>query len=162
MYPETVHITTDYMVEDTTGAGDAFIGAILYAICTNLPPEQMLPFAAQVATISCRDLGARTGLPHISDPRLAPFLGILINKYCFDIQVMNRVYNLPMNDETQLAMVHNQMLQNNLLVADALHNLEQQWEQVHHFSQFRTTTADAIVIKKVMETDEIMVLLQHM
>ncbi|PWA98513.1 pfkB-like carbohydrate kinase family protein [Artemisia annua] len=60
---------------DTTGAGDAFIGAILYAICTNLPPEQMLPFAAQVAAISCRDLGARTGLPHISDPRLTPFLG---------------------------------------------------------------------------------------
>ncbi|PWA85720.1 hypothetical protein CTI12_AA120560 [Artemisia annua] len=59
---------------DTTGAGDAFIGAILYAICTNLPPEQMLPFAAQVAAISCRDLGAWTGLPHISDPRLTPFL----------------------------------------------------------------------------------------
>ncbi|MFS7902388.1 putative sulfofructose kinase [Helianthus anomalus] len=60
---------------DTTGAGDAFIGAILYAICTNRPPEQMLPFAAQVAAISCRALGARTGLPRLSDPRLAPFLG---------------------------------------------------------------------------------------
>ncbi|XP_076935207.1 uncharacterized protein LOC143601778 [Bidens hawaiensis] len=60
---------------DTTGAGDAFIGAILYAICTNRPPEQMLPFAAQVAAISCRALGARTGLPHLSDPRLTPFLG---------------------------------------------------------------------------------------
>ncbi|KAK3032184.1 hypothetical protein RJ639_035009, partial [Escallonia herrerae] len=33
---------------DTTGAGDAFIGAILYAICSNMPPEKMLPFAAQV------------------------------------------------------------------------------------------------------------------
>ncbi|KAJ0611658.1 putative ribokinase [Helianthus annuus] len=60
---------------DTTGAGDAFIGAILYAICTNRPPEQMLPFAAQVAAISCRALGARTGLPRLSDPRLTPFLG---------------------------------------------------------------------------------------
>nr|GEU89898.1 ribokinase-like isoform X1 [Tanacetum cinerariifolium]GEU89899.1 ribokinase-like isoform X1 [Tanacetum cinerariifolium] len=59
---------------DTTGAGDAFIGAILYAICTDKPPEEMLPFAAQVAAVSCRDLGARTGLPNISDPRLAPFL----------------------------------------------------------------------------------------
>ncbi|XP_024975305.1 uncharacterized protein LOC112513309 [Cynara cardunculus var. scolymus] len=60
---------------DTTGAGDAFIGAILYAICTNKPPEQMLPFAAQVAAIACRALGARTGLPCLSDPRLTPFLG---------------------------------------------------------------------------------------
>ncbi|XP_071738136.1 uncharacterized protein [Rutidosis leptorrhynchoides] len=58
---------------DTTGAGDAFIGAVLYAICTNKPPEQMLPFAAQVAAISCRALGARAGLPRLTDPRLATF-----------------------------------------------------------------------------------------
>ncbi|KAJ0113022.1 hypothetical protein Patl1_01675 [Pistacia atlantica] len=36
---------------DTTGAGDAFIGAVLYAICANMPPEKMLPFAAQVASL---------------------------------------------------------------------------------------------------------------
>ncbi|KAG8641873.1 hypothetical protein MANES_12G039500v8 [Manihot esculenta] len=59
---------------DTTGAGDAFIGAVLYAICADMPPEKMLPFAAQVAAASCRALGARTGIPHRSDPRLAPFL----------------------------------------------------------------------------------------
>ncbi|KAL1834871.1 hypothetical protein ACET3Z_004522 [Daucus carota] len=59
---------------DTTGAGDAFIGAVLYAICANMPPEKMLPFAAQVAAASCRALGARTGLPHRADPRLVPFL----------------------------------------------------------------------------------------
>ncbi|KAI3678760.1 hypothetical protein L6452_38063 [Arctium lappa] len=58
---------------DTTGAGDAFIGAVLYSICTNKPPEQMLPFAAQVAAIACRALGARAGLPRLTDPRLAPF-----------------------------------------------------------------------------------------
>ncbi|XP_039854595.1 sulfofructose kinase-like isoform X2 [Panicum virgatum] len=33
---------------DTTGAGDAFIGAVLYGLCTGMPPESMLPFAAQV------------------------------------------------------------------------------------------------------------------
>ncbi|XP_031371976.1 ribokinase-like isoform X2 [Punica granatum] len=33
---------------DTTGAGDAFIGATIYAICAEMPPEKMLPFAAQV------------------------------------------------------------------------------------------------------------------
>ncbi|KAL1203213.1 Ribokinase [Cardamine amara subsp. amara] len=59
---------------DTTGAGDAFIGAVLYAICAGMPPEKMLPFAAQVAGCSCRALGARTGLPHRTDPRLVPFL----------------------------------------------------------------------------------------
>ncbi|XP_059660208.1 uncharacterized protein LOC132306704 isoform X4 [Cornus florida] len=59
---------------DTTGAGDAFIGAVLYAICADMPPEKMLPLAAQVAAASCRALGARTGLPRRTDPRLASFL----------------------------------------------------------------------------------------
>ncbi|KAL2488043.1 pfkB-like carbohydrate kinase family protein [Forsythia ovata] len=59
---------------DTTGAGDAFIGAAVYAICANMPTEKMLPFAAQVAAIGCRALGARTGLPHRSNPQLMPFL----------------------------------------------------------------------------------------
>lgn len=59
---------------DTTGAGDAFIGAVLYAICANMPLEKMLPFASQVAAAGCRALGARTGLPHRTDPRLAAFL----------------------------------------------------------------------------------------
>ncbi|KAL4558612.1 hypothetical protein LXL04_036813 [Taraxacum kok-saghyz] len=58
---------------DTTGAGDAFIGAVMYGICTNMPTEQMLPFAAQVASISCRALGARAG-PHLTESRLLPFL----------------------------------------------------------------------------------------
>ncbi|GAB4841278.1 hypothetical protein Ancab_022010 [Ancistrocladus abbreviatus] len=59
---------------DTTGAGDAFIGAVLYALCAHMPPERMLPFAAQVAACGCRGLGARTGLPYRTDIRLAPFL----------------------------------------------------------------------------------------
>ncbi|VVA89954.1 unnamed protein product [Arabis nemorensis] len=59
---------------DTTGAGDAFIGAVLYAICAGMSPEKMLPFAAQVAACNCRALGARTGLPHRTDTRLVPFL----------------------------------------------------------------------------------------
>nr|XP_048327447.1 ribokinase-like isoform X1 [Ziziphus jujuba var. spinosa] len=61
---------------DTTGAGDAFIGAVLYvvAICTNMPAEKMLPFAAQVAAGYCRGFGARTGLPYHTDARLTSFL----------------------------------------------------------------------------------------
>ncbi|KAL6271301.1 hypothetical protein ACE6H2_028212 [Prunus campanulata] len=44
------------------------------AICSNMPPEKMLPFAAQVAATCCRAVGARTGLPHCTDARLASFL----------------------------------------------------------------------------------------
>ncbi|XP_071722050.1 uncharacterized protein [Rutidosis leptorrhynchoides] len=58
---------------DTTGARDAFIGAILHAICADMPEEKMLPLAAQVAAICCRGLGART-TPQQTDPRLASFL----------------------------------------------------------------------------------------
>lgn len=58
---------------DTTGAGDAFIGAVLYALCAGMPPERMLPFASTVAATNCRALGARSGLPRRTDPRLAPF-----------------------------------------------------------------------------------------
>lgn len=59
---------------DTTGAGDAFAGAVLYAICANFAPEKMLCFAANVAAAKCRALGARSGLPHRTDQRLASFM----------------------------------------------------------------------------------------
>ncbi|KAJ3693139.1 hypothetical protein LUZ60_012234 [Juncus effusus] len=58
---------------DTTGAGDAFIGAVLYGLCAGMKPQTMLPFASQVAASGCRALGARSGLPWRTDPRLAPF-----------------------------------------------------------------------------------------
>ncbi|XP_040862247.1 ribokinase isoform X4 [Glycine max] len=59
---------------DTTGAGDAFIGAVIYAICAKFTPETMLSFAANVAGAKCRDLGARSGLPYRADPRIASFV----------------------------------------------------------------------------------------
>ncbi|TKY52792.1 Sulfofructose kinase [Spatholobus suberectus] len=59
---------------DTTGAGDAFIGAVIYAICAKFTPETMLSFAANVAGAKCRDLGARSGLPYCADPRLASYI----------------------------------------------------------------------------------------
>ncbi|XP_054803926.1 fructokinase-1-like isoform X2 [Prosopis cineraria] len=58
---------------DTNGAGDAFVGAVLYAICNNLSPEKMLPFASCVAAAKCKALGARSGLPRREDPCLASF-----------------------------------------------------------------------------------------
>ncbi|KAL6883224.1 hypothetical protein ACP4OV_010638 [Aristida adscensionis] len=59
---------------DTTGCGDAFIGALLHGLSTEMAAEKMLPFACQVAGIKCRAVGARAGLPWRSDPRLAKFL----------------------------------------------------------------------------------------
>ncbi|BAF26714.1 Os10g0465900 [Oryza sativa Japonica Group] len=59
---------------DTTGCGDAFIGAVLHGLSTEMPPEKMLPFACQVAGIKCRAIGARSGLPWQSDPRLTKYL----------------------------------------------------------------------------------------
>nr|CAB3499444.1 unnamed protein product [Digitaria exilis] len=53
---------------DTTGCGDAFIGAVLQALSAEMPPEKMLPFASQVGE------GARAGLPWRSDQRLAKYL----------------------------------------------------------------------------------------
>ncbi|KAI4340292.1 hypothetical protein MLD38_025143 [Melastoma candidum] len=59
---------------DTTGAGDAFIGGIIYALCTDMPSERMLPFASKVAAEVCRSLGTRAGLPRLMDPCLSSLL----------------------------------------------------------------------------------------
>lgn len=61
-------------VVDTTGAGDAFIGAVLYGLCAGLPRESLLALAATVAALKCQLLGARPGLPLREDARLAPYL----------------------------------------------------------------------------------------
>ena len=51
-------------IVDTTGAGDAFIGSMLYGIVTGLDPKRCLVLAAVVAATKCTAVGARTGLPH--------------------------------------------------------------------------------------------------
>ncbi|BDA44908.1 probable ribokinase at N-terminal half [Coccomyxa sp. Obi] len=51
-------------IVDTTGAGDAFIGTMLYAICNGMPPQESLRLAAVVAATKCTAVGARTGLPY--------------------------------------------------------------------------------------------------
>ena len=53
-------------VQDTTGAGDAFIGSILYGLVQGIPHERLLSLAAVVAACKCTQLGARPGLPHAS------------------------------------------------------------------------------------------------
>jgi sulfofructose kinase len=48
---------------DTTGAGDAFHGGLLYGMLTGQDVETSLKLANAAAALKCRELGARTSLP---------------------------------------------------------------------------------------------------
>ena len=48
---------------DTTGAGDVFHGAYLYATLQGWPARNCLAFAAATAALKCRALGGRAGIP---------------------------------------------------------------------------------------------------
>jgi sulfofructose kinase len=50
-------------VRDTTGAGDTFHGAYLYAFLQKWPPEDCMAFASAVAAIKCTQPGGRKGIP---------------------------------------------------------------------------------------------------
>lgn len=55
--------TIPVKVVDTTGAGDAFHGAFMYALLQDWELPRMVQFAAAVGAMNCRFLGGRTGLP---------------------------------------------------------------------------------------------------
>jgi sugar/nucleoside kinase (ribokinase family) len=50
-------------VVDTTGAGDVYHGAYLYAVLQDWSPQQCLRFASAAAALKCRAMGGRTGIP---------------------------------------------------------------------------------------------------
>ncbi len=50
-------------VKDTTGAGDTFHGAYLYAMLQPMSPQESLAFASAVAAIKCTQSGGRKGIP---------------------------------------------------------------------------------------------------
>jgi hypothetical protein len=50
-------------VQDTTGAGDAFIGSVIYGLATGKGLRETMRLAAVVAACKCTALGARPGLP---------------------------------------------------------------------------------------------------
>jgi ribokinase len=50
-------------VVDTTGAGDVFHGAYLYALLQGWQPAQRLAFASAAAALKCTQLGGRRGIP---------------------------------------------------------------------------------------------------
>ncbi len=51
---------------DTTGAGDAFHGAFIYAMLQGWELRRVAAFANAVAALNCRTLGGRRGLPTLS------------------------------------------------------------------------------------------------
>ncbi|KAH0854964.1 hypothetical protein HID58_024538 [Brassica napus] len=75
MYIVTAEKIPSSELMDTTGAGDAFTGGLLYGLCTDMTLKETLTFASRVAACCCRGLGARTTLPFRTDPNLAAFLG---------------------------------------------------------------------------------------
>jgi sugar/nucleoside kinase (ribokinase family) len=58
---------------DTTGAGDAFHGAFIYAMLQNWDLRRAATFANAIAAINCQTLGGRRGVPSLRDAEA--FLG---------------------------------------------------------------------------------------
>ena len=52
---------------DTTGAGDVFRGAFIYALLQKKPVTEILTFANAAAAASCTKLGALNGVPRLED-----------------------------------------------------------------------------------------------
>jgi sulfofructose kinase len=52
---------------DTTGAGDVFHGAYLFAVLEDLDTMRACIFANAVAALKCRRLGGRAGIPSLSE-----------------------------------------------------------------------------------------------
>jgi sugar/nucleoside kinase (ribokinase family) len=56
-------------VADTTGAGDVFHGAFIYGLLQKWDLEEVIRFAHAVAAMKCMHIGARAGIPTISEVR---------------------------------------------------------------------------------------------
>jgi sulfofructose kinase len=54
-------------VADTTGAGDVFHGAFIYGLLRQWPLEAVARFANAAAALKCTQIGARRGIPQLSD-----------------------------------------------------------------------------------------------
>jgi sugar/nucleoside kinase (ribokinase family) len=57
----------DVFIADTTGAGDVFCGAFAYGVLQGWGIDRNLPFANATAGLCCRTVGARAGLPSMSE-----------------------------------------------------------------------------------------------
>jgi len=57
----------DVKVVDTTGAGDVFHGAFIYGLLKKWPLDKTAEFANAVASLKCRKLGGRAGIPTLDE-----------------------------------------------------------------------------------------------
>ena len=67
-------IESDEIV-DTTGSGDAFIGAVIYGLLSNelWSKDKLLRFASFIAMCKLKGVGARSTLPHLRDIDMSLF-----------------------------------------------------------------------------------------
>ena len=56
-------------VADTTGAGDVFHGAFIFGVLQKWSLKDVIRFAHAVAAMKCRQIGARRGIPTLSQVR---------------------------------------------------------------------------------------------
>jgi ribokinase len=63
-----VHQEPAFVVEekDISGAGDVYLGALTYATLRQWPLPEVMRFASVAAGLSCQRLGARAGIPKLS------------------------------------------------------------------------------------------------
>jgi sugar/nucleoside kinase (ribokinase family) len=54
---------------DTTGAGDVFHAAFIYGLLQNWDLSEIMRFANGAASLKCRDLGGRKGIPTLEEVR---------------------------------------------------------------------------------------------
>ena len=52
---------------DTTGAGDVFRGAFIYALLNGEPPREIVRFANAAAALSCTRIGAMSSIPSLEE-----------------------------------------------------------------------------------------------
>lgn len=64
-----LHTVPALLVEavDTTGAGDAFNGALAYGLAQGWPLTRTVPFAVTAASVSVTRFGAQAGMPTLSE-----------------------------------------------------------------------------------------------
>lgn len=69
LYGQRLYRVAGYPVEavDTTGAGDVFRGAFIFALLRGDSPERILGFANAAAALSCTRDGAIGGVPSVED-----------------------------------------------------------------------------------------------
>jgi sugar/nucleoside kinase (ribokinase family) len=74
LYDGEIFKTPAFWVEckDTTGAGDVFHGAFIYGMLQNWEIEEILRFSHAAASLKCRSLGGRSGIPSI--PEIMKFI----------------------------------------------------------------------------------------